>query len=77
MPTEPGYIGGGMFQREEPFTGPVVTIECVDIEQSLARVEDAGGTRALPPEKIGEMGIAAYFRDPEGNLMGLWQDLSG
>jgi predicted enzyme related to lactoylglutathione lyase len=28
------------------------------------------------PEQVGDMGIAAYFRDSEGNLMGLWQSLT-
>ena len=27
------------------------------------------------PQQVGDMGIAAYFTDSEGNLMGIWQTL--
>jgi len=26
---------------------------------------------------VGGMGFAAYFQDPEGNLIGLWQTAAG
>ena len=78
MPTEPGYIGGGMFQREEgsPVTAPVITLAVDDIEAALKKVGEHGGSTAAEPMKVGEMGFAADFRDPEGNLMGLWQSTS-
>ena len=71
--TEPGYIGGGMFPRQDPITTPVITIQVDDIATSLARIEEAGGTTVQAGEPVGEMGFAAYFTDSEGNLMGLWQ----
>ena len=33
-----------------------------------------GGSAAGEKMAVGEMGFAAYFRDSEGNLMGLWQN---
>jgi len=27
-----------------------------------------------PRQEVGQMGFSAYFNDPEGNLMGLWQN---
>ena len=33
-----------------------------------------GGTTVSAKAAVGEMGFAAYFTDPEGNLMGLWQN---
>lgn len=36
-----------------------------------------GGTTVRKPMQVGEMGIAAYLTDSEGNLMGLWQSLGG
>ena len=45
-----------------------------DIDSALAKVEELGGTTVRPRQEVGQMGYAAYFTDPEGNLMGLWQN---
>ena len=75
MAVEPGYIGGGMFARQAPVDRPVITIEVDDMTKALAKVADNGGAAVGEPSQVGEMGIAAYFTDSEGNLMGLWQSL--
>jgi predicted enzyme related to lactoylglutathione lyase len=72
-PSEPGYIGGGMLARTDLFQGPVITVDVDDIDSALAKVEELGGTTVRPRQEVGQMGFAAYFTDPEGNLMGLWQ----
>ena len=74
MPTEPGYIGGGMTPRGDMVPAPVITLQVDDIDKTLATLEDHGGSRAGDKITVGEMGFAAYFRDSEGNLMGLWQN---
>lgn len=74
-PTEPGYINGGMFKRDGgPLSGPVITIDVESIEDTLAKVESLGGSAVGEKMAVGDMGFAAYFRDPEGNVMGLWQN---
>lgn len=73
MPTEPGYIGGGMFQREAQIGRPIITIDVDDMTAALTAIAEHGGTAVGEPQQVGEMGIAAYFTDCEGNLMGLWQ----
>ena len=73
MPAEPGYIGGGMFQREAPIDRPVITLAVDDIDSTLASIESNGGGTVSGKEAVGEMGFAAYFTDSEGNLMGLWE----
>ena len=45
-----------------------------DIDTALAKVEELGGQSVRPRQEVGEMGFATYFTDPEGNLMGLWQN---
>lgn len=75
MPGEPGYIGGGMFRRQDDLGRPIVTIDVDDMTEALAAIAEHGGTAVGSPEQIGDMGIAAYFTDCEGNLMGLWQTL--
>jgi predicted enzyme related to lactoylglutathione lyase len=72
-PTEPGYIGGGMMERSDPFKGPVIIVDVDDINATLAQVEELGGKTVRPRQEVGQMGFAAYFTDSEGNLMGLWQ----
>lgn len=72
-PTEPGFINGGMMQREADWTTPNVVIDTDNIEQSLDAVTEAGGTVVSKRMPVGDMGFTAYFRDTEGNLVGLWE----
>lgn len=72
---EPGFIGGGMFQRQEAIGRPVITIDVEDMTKALAMIAEHGGAAVGEPHQIGDMGVAAYFTDSEGNLMGLWQSL--
>ncbi len=74
MPSEPGYIGGGMLQRQDPVSTPVITLSVDDIDATLAMIEKHGGRPVGEKLPVGDMGFAAYFRDSEGNLMGLWQN---
>jgi len=73
MPTDPGAINGGMLKREPPVTSPVITIDVEDIDKTLERIGTLGGSTVQPKQSVMDMGFAAYFRDSEGNLMGLWQ----
>jgi uncharacterized protein len=72
-PSEPGYIGGGMMQRQEPVAAPVITLDVDDIDATIVAVEKHGGSAVGEKMPVGDMGFAAYFKDSEGNLMGLWQ----
>ena len=72
-PTEPGFINGGMAQRGESFTAPTVVVDVEDIDAALAKIEGLGGTTLLTRTPVGDMGFSAYFRDTEGNAIGLWQ----
>jgi predicted enzyme related to lactoylglutathione lyase len=73
LPTEPGAINGGMFQRNERLTSPVITIDVDGIDDALKQVEAEGGSTIQPRTAIPGMGAFAYFKDPEGNVMGLWE----
>ncbi len=75
-PTEPGYINGGMMKREQPFTAPNLVIDVESIEAAFEAINSAGGTAVSDRQPVGEMGFAAYFTDPEGNLIGLWESAS-
>jgi uncharacterized protein len=73
-PTEPGYIGGGMTTRGGTNTAPVITIGTDDIDAAFATIREHGGEPLGDKQPVGDMGWAAYFRDPEGNVVGLWQN---
>ena len=75
--TEPGAINGGLFQRSPqlPVTSPVITIGVESIDEHARRIEAAGGTMVVPKGEVPDMGYYAYFKDPEGNLMGLWETM--
>ena len=78
-PTEPGYINGGLFERSEQFPGkaPNLVIDVASIDDALRQVKEAGGTAVGERMAVGDMGFAGYFKDSEGNLMGLWQSKTG
>jgi predicted enzyme related to lactoylglutathione lyase len=73
-PTESGFINGGMLERDAEFTGPNLVLETDAIEESLAAITAAGGSVVRQRMPVGDMGFAAYFRDTEGNLVGLWEN---
>ncbi|MGA8302236.1 MAG: VOC family protein [Thermoplasmata archaeon] len=74
MPKEPGYIGGGIGKRGGPLEHPVVTIIVDDLGAAIKTVEKNGGKITRGKEEIpGNMGWTAYFRDTEGNVVGLYQ----
>lgn len=74
MPATPGAINGGMMKREAPLTGPVITIDVEDIDAALKQVDALGGSTVLGRQAVGDMGFAAYFKDTEGNTLGMWQN---
>jgi predicted enzyme related to lactoylglutathione lyase len=75
-PTEPGAINGGMMQRDAATPSPVITIDVEDIVAALAEIEAAGGSTVTPRTAIPGMGAFGYFKDSEGNVMGLWETVS-
>jgi predicted enzyme related to lactoylglutathione lyase len=73
MPTEPGAINGGLMRRSSDTPGPVITIGVDAIDDSLKKVEAGGGSIVQPRTEIPDMGAFAYFKDSEGNVVGLWE----
>jgi predicted enzyme related to lactoylglutathione lyase len=77
-PTEAGFINGGLLSRTDAaHSGPVVVVDVDSIDDSLTRIGELGGSTVVGRTPVGEMGFAAYFTDPEGNVMGLWETARG
>ena len=73
QPTKAGAINGGMSKRNNEVNHTVITIDTQDIESTLKNVEKLGGKTVRKKEPVADMGFTAYFKDTEGNIVGLWQ----
>ncbi len=73
VPNEPGAINGGLIERREAVKNPVIYINVKNIDQAAATIETNGGKIIQAKSPVGSFGFAAYFSDPEGNVVGLWQ----
>ena len=75
MPKEAGAINGGMRKRQEPITRHVITIQVASIDRASKKINAQGGTIVRGKMQVGDMGYAAYFKDTEGNVLGLWETI--
>lgn len=71
--TEPGSINCGMLKREAEVQHPVITIQVEEINEVLKNTEELGGKTIQRNMPIRDMGFSAYFKDTEGNIIGLYQ----
>jgi uncharacterized protein len=73
MPTEPGAINGGLFERPKDAPHPTLYIDVKSIDEALKKVQAAGGKVVTPKTPIPGMGAYARIADTEGNTIGLFQ----
>ncbi len=68
-------IGGGFnpVNEQNPMGTTTIYIETDDVTASLKNVERAGGTILVPESDIPNTGKFAIFRDPQGNMVGLYK----
>jgi predicted enzyme related to lactoylglutathione lyase len=67
-------IGGGIGPGPEGYPGHVTFYVAVpDVEESLQKAEQLGGTRVMGPDKPMDMVTIGLFTDPEGHTIGLVQ----
>jgi predicted enzyme related to lactoylglutathione lyase len=73
MPTEPGAINGSLYKA----TGktPNIVVDVPDINAHIELIKQHGGQLVDAPQTVPDMGMYARCKDPEGNLVGLWQNL--
>jgi uncharacterized protein len=69
-------LGGGIVPADEGYEHPLLVIH-VDGELAawIEKIVEGGGTVEQPPRQVGDFGRFARFRDPEGNVLGLWGPL--
>jgi hypothetical protein len=74
-PIAPGAVNGAINKRTSPGDAPILVIDVSSIEEATKRVEAAGGQIVQKPAPAGEYGTFAKFKDTEGNVLGIWQNL--
>ena len=58
-------------RRKPTADGAIVYLHARDMDVSLGRVAEAGGSVVMPKTDIGAPGFIALVRDTEGNVVGL------
>ncbi len=75
----PGIDGGMVLRTGEvpaddaPVNGYVCTMDVDDIDAYTTKVQEAGGSIAVPKTAIPTMGWLVYCKDTEGNRFGMMQ----
>jgi uncharacterized protein len=74
-PKRPGAINGGFFPKKPdwPAQHPSIVIAVDDINESLEKVRQAGGTVLGEPMEIAGVGQYVSFIDTEGNRVSMLQ----
>jgi predicted enzyme related to lactoylglutathione lyase len=69
------YVSGELVPGRRPAgdAGVLVYIRVDDVEESLVRIVEAGGEVVVPRTQQGEGLAYATFRDPAGNVLGIFQ----
>lgn len=75
MPISPGAINGAIAEKNDGIPYPIIVIKVRSLDGSLAKIEASGGKIVMPKMQVMDMGLYARFKDPEGNIIGIWQDL--
>ncbi len=70
---KPG-INGGLMKKKDPKQPLANSIEVTNMDQTMLAVEKAGGIVVVPKMAIPTVGWLAYFKDPDGNIHGLYQN---
>ena len=51
----------------------VITMEVASVDQTIKKIETAGGTLAMPKFALPGVAWVAYYKDTEGNIFGIYE----
>ncbi len=66
-------INGAIMKKRDPNQPVVNAIDVANIDSTIGNIEKAGGTIVVPKMAIPTMGWVAYFKDPDGNIHGVFE----
>ncbi len=67
-------INGAIMKKRDPNQPIVNSISVADIDAGIKNIEAAGGLIVVAKMPIPTVGWLAYFKDPDGNIHGVYQD---
>jgi len=70
---DPG-IGGGLMKRQDPSGSTTIVIDVPAVDDYVKKITDAGCEIVVAKMAIPGIGYVAYFKDTEGNVVGIYQD---
>ena len=75
MVQDKGFINGGFTVNDPTAKTPLIVITVDDLEKTSSDIKKSGGKIIMEKQKVGDIGYYIRFKDPEGNLMGLWENI--
>lgn len=67
-------INGAIMKKRDPNQPIVNSIDVTNIDEAIQKIEKAGGLIVVPKMPIPTVGWLAYFKDPDGNIHGVYQN---
>lgn len=67
-------INGGLMKKKDPKQPIVNSINVSNLDEYITKIEKAGGMIVVPKTAIPSVGWMAYFKDPDGNIHGIYQN---
>jgi predicted enzyme related to lactoylglutathione lyase len=67
-------INGGLLRRNHPDQPAVNTLTVPSLDEAISSVEANGGTIVVPRMTVPGVGYLAYFKDPEGTILGMMEN---
>ena len=72
QPVRPG-VNGMLIKKMHPQHPFANYIHVENVDEYLDKAVALGGEVAMPKTPVPGMGYFAYFKDTEGNILGLWE----
>jgi len=66
-------INGAIIKKRHPDQPITNSIEVENLDATIEQIVSAGGEMAVPKMPIQGMGWLAFFKDPDGNIHGIWE----
>jgi predicted enzyme related to lactoylglutathione lyase len=66
-------INGGFLKKRDPKMPVANSIQVEDIDETIKKIEQAGGEVVFPKKPVPDVGWLAFFTDPDGNIHGILQ----
>ena len=72
MPVRPG-VNGMLIKKQHPHHPFANYVSVESVDEYLEKAVALGGQVVMPRTAVPGMGWFAYFKDPDNNILGLWQ----